>query len=306
MSRLRPTLPGLLAVLLATGFLASPAQVQGQTLRFLSYPAVVNGTFDPDAGTVLTQTVTIRHRGAACVYFVTFSAGQSGSFAARRASSGANFLSYQIYDSMSGRNVLKDLTANPLLSEVLTGSFPASGATWITQNISYTVHLPPGQLPPAGTYSDTIAMEVYVGTPASHGARQQRVSFSLGLTVTAALDVSLVPTGAGFSASSTALTLDFGPLAAGGSRAGDLLVRSNSLNTITVMSQNGGVMKNYQLSVNGSAIALPAGVPRPIATSAPATGFSGTRYGVSVVIGSFGWATEGSYSDVLTIQAAAN
>ncbi len=316
MSRLRPTLPGLLAILLATGFLASPAQIQAQTLRFLSYPAVVNGTFDPDAGTILTQTITIRHRGIACVYFVTFSTGQSGNFTARRASSGANLLSYQIYDSMSGRNVLKDLTANPSLSEVLTGSFPASGTTWITQNISYTVHLPPGQLPPAGTYSDTIAMEVYVGTPASHGARQQRVSFSLGITMTAALDVSLVPTGAGFSASSTALTLDFGPLAAGGSRAGDLVVRSNSLNTITVMSQNGGVLKNpdladtsqvpYQLTVNGTAIALPAGVPRPVATSAPATGFSGTRYGVSVIIGTFGWATEGSYSDVLTIQAAAN
>jgi spore coat protein U-like protein len=297
-------------------WLALPGRLSAQTLRFGSYPATVSGTYSPDAGTVLTQTITIRHRGVACVYFVTFSAGQSGSFAARAARSGANSLSYQIYDSMTSRNVLKDLTANPSLSEVLTGSFAASGTTWTTQNLSYTVHLPAGQLPAAGTYTDTVSMELYVGTPASHGARQQRVTFSLSLVMNAALDVALVATGAPFSASSTSFTFDFGVLAAGGNRAADLVVRSNSLNTITITSANGGVLKNadasdtsqvpYQLLVNGSAITLPAGTPRPIATSAPATGYSGRRYGISAVIGSYGWATEGSYSDVLTIQAAAN
>ena len=93
-------------------------------------------------------------------------------------------------------------------------------------------------------------------------------------------------------------------------------MRSNQLTTITITSANGGMLKNvdigddsevpYQLLVNGAALSLPAGAPQPITTSAPATGYAGTRYGISAVIGSYGWATEGSYADVLTIQAAAN
>jgi spore coat protein U-like protein len=293
-----------------------PGALSAQTLRFGSYPATVSGTYNPDAGNTLTQTITIRHRGIACVYFVTFSPGQSGNFAARAARSGANALPYQIYDSMTSRNVLKDLTANPSLAEVLTGSFAASGTTWTTQNLTYTVHLPAGQLPPAGTYTDTITMDVYVGTPASHGARQQRVTFAISVAMSPSLDVALVATGAPFNSASTAFTFDFGVLSTGGSRGADLVVRANSLNTISITSLNGGVMKNtdpgddsaipYQLLVNGSAIALPAATPRPIASSAPATSFSGNRYGISAVIGSWGWATEGSYSDVLTVQAAAN
>jgi spore coat protein U-like protein len=306
----------LLAALGALALLALPGRLGAQTLRFGSYPAAVSGTHDPDAGLTLTQGITIRHRNAACNFFVTFSAGQSGNFAARAARSGANSLSYQIYDSMTGRNVLKDLSANPPLAEVLAGSFAASGSTWTTQAESFTLLVPSGQLPSPGTYTDSVNMEVYVGTPASHGARQQRVTFTVSIVVGPALDVSLVATGGSFSVSSTSVTFDFGTLSAGGSRAGDLVVRSNALNTITVSSANGGVLKNadpsdtsqvpYQLLVDGTPISLPAATPTPIASSAPATGFAGRRYGISAVIGNYGWATEGTYSDVLTIQAAAN
>jgi spore coat protein U-like protein len=306
----------LLGALGALVLLALPGRLGAQTLRFGSYPATVSGTHDPDAGAALVQTIVIRHRNAACSYFVTFSAGQSGSFAARAVRSGTRTLSYQIYDTMTSRTILKDLTANPSTAEVLTGSFAASGSTWTTQNLTYAVFIPSGQLPAAGTYTDSVNMEVYVGTPASHGARQQRVTFTVSIVVGPALDVSLVATGGSFSRSSTSITFDFGALSAGGSRAADLVVRSNSLNTITVASANGGVLKNadpsdtsqvpYQLLVNGTPISLPAATPTPIASSAPATGFAGTRYGMSAVIGSYGWATEGTYSDVLTIQAAAN
>jgi spore coat protein U-like protein len=319
-ARLLPTARSLLAVLalaaLALAALALPAGLGAQTLRFGSFPATVSGMYDPDAGTTLTQSIVIRHRNAACDYFVTFSAGQSGSFAARAATSGANSLSYQVYDDMTGRNVLKDLSANPSLAEVLSGYFAASGGTWTTQTKTYTVHVPAGQLPPAGTYTDSVQMEVWDGTPASPGTRDQRVTFTISIVVGPALDVALVATGGPFNKASTSVTFDFGTLAAGGTRAADLVVRANSLNTITISSANGGVLKNadpgddsavpYVLRVNGSPLALPAATPVPIASSAPATGFSGTRYAISTVIGTVGWATEGSYSDVLTIQAAAN
>ncbi len=303
-------------VLLALVLLALPGSLGAQTLRFQSYPATVSGTYDPDAGTTLAQAITVRHRNAACDYFVTFSAGQSGSFAARAARSGASSLAYQIYDSMVGRNVLKDLSASPSTAEVLTGSFAASGNTWTTEAQTYTVHLPAGQLPAAGTYTDSVNMEVWDGTPSSPGSRDQRVTFTISIVVGPTLDVALVSTGGAFNEASSSVTFDFGTLSAGGSRAGDLVVRSNSLTTITISSANGGVLKNadpgddsevpYQLLVNGTPLTLPAATPVPLASSAPATGFAGTRYGISAVIQGYGWPTEGTYSDVLTIQAAAN
>ena len=292
-----------------------PAALGAQTLRFGTTPATVSGAYQLDSEVSLPQTIQIRERGAATSYFVTFSAGSSGSFAARTAKSGANVLEYQIYDNITNRNVLKDLTANPALTEVITGSFPASAA-WQTQTKSFTVYLLPGQLPPAGTYTDTITMELYAGTPASHGAVQATNTFGVLITMNAALDIALVATGSPFSVTGTALPLNLGVLAAGGFSSADLVIRANSLNSVTVSSQAGGILKNtdpldtstvpYAFALNGTPVALPAGTPRPIVTSAAATTFAGRRYALSVTVGTAVWPTEGSYSDVLTFQATAN
>ncbi len=300
----------------ALAVLAACSPLQAQTFRFQGTPAAVTGTYLLDSAVSFTRTVTIRHRGAASSYFVTFSAGQSGNFTSRAATSGSSPLYYQVYDSLTNRNVLKDLSANPTSLEVLTGSFADSGNSWTTQTASFVVFLLPDQIPPSGTYADTVAVELYDGTPASHGPRRDSTSFSISVTMNSALDISLVPQGFPFNVASASLPLDFGNLTAGNSRAADLVVRSNWLYTVTVTSQNGGTMKNpdpldtsqvpYTFTVNGTPVALPAGTPQTIVTSAPATPFAGSRYTISVTIGSYGWATEGSYSDLVTIVATAN
>jgi hypothetical protein len=291
-----------------------PAALGAQTLRFGTTPATVSGVYQLDSEVSLPQTMVIRERGAATSYFVTFSTGSSGSFTARTAKNGTKILQYQIYDNITNRNVLKDLSANPSLSEVLSGSFPTSAA-WQTQNQSFTVYLLPGQLPSAAVYTDTITMSLYTGTPASHGAVQATKNFTVSITMNAALDIALVTTGAPFSVSSTSLPLDLGVLSSGSIVGGrDLMIRANSLNTVTVSSLNGGILKNtdltdtstvpYTLVVSGTTYTL--GTPQTVVTSAAATTFSGTRYTLSVTVGTATWPTQGSYSDVLTLQAAAN
>jgi hypothetical protein len=138
-----------------------------QTLRFSVPPTNVTGTYSPDTGITVVSTMTIRHTGAACSYFITFSAGNSGVFTSRTAKTGTNSLNYQIYDTMTNKNVLEDLSANPSSNNVLNGSFAAGPGTQIQTFTSYFIT---NQLPVAGTYTDSITMDIYVGTVSSHGA----------------------------------------------------------------------------------------------------------------------------------------
>ncbi len=305
----------LAALTLALALLAiGAAGAAAQNLRFSVVPAAVTGTLAPDSDVILNQTLSVRGRKITS-WFVTFSQGLYGTFADRRARGAGGYLSYQVYDNAVSRNVLKDLSANPSASEVLAGTFTyATG--WQTQNGPFTVVVPSGQLPAPGAYTDTINLELYAGTPASPGAQQDTASFAVSITVTASLDVSLVATGAPFNIGSISATFDFGALVAGASRGGDILVRSNGPYSITVTSLGGGVLKPADLSdpssvpyaviANGLPVPLAPGIAEPVATGAAATTYAGARYSLSVGIGSYGWATEGAYSDVLTFQATAN
>lgn len=142
--------------------------LSGQQFRLQNVPNRVSGTYTMDAELVIGATFTVQHRGAGSSYFVTFSAGQSGSFDPRFASStGGVTLSYQLYDSSIDRNILKDLSATPAPQEVLSGSFP-DDSKWSVQDLSFVVVVPPGQFPQAGTYEDTITLTLYSGTLGSY------------------------------------------------------------------------------------------------------------------------------------------
>jgi spore coat protein U-like protein len=295
--------------------LALPGLEAKEVLRLLSAPGVVTGTYLPDDGAVITGTISVGHCGPATRYFLTFAAGQSGKFNARLLKSGASQLSYQIYDNPANRNVLKDLSANPSATEVLTGSFPCSSGLQ-QQSLNFTVFLPAGQLPAAGQYRDAVLVELYSGTPRCHGWRRAFFCLSILVAMNTVLEVSLVRPGAPFDNKSTALALDSGILAAGKTLDADLIVRANSRYTISVFSQNGGVLRNpdpgdasrvaYRFTSNGQSWSLPPAAAQPIVSRAAPTPLAGARYALSVVVGEVGWVTEGSYSDVLTFQAAAN
>jgi spore coat protein U-like protein len=172
---------------------AASIPVWGQiTLRFQSTPRNVSGVYVVDSPVVLNQSLSVRHRGAATSYFVTFSAGQSGSFTARAALSAAGGqLLYQIYAAAGSSSILKDLSGYPSISEVLAGSLPASGSF---QRADHTFIIVPGpaQFPLAGTYQDSVTIRLYEGTPASPGLMRASAVMNLKLTMNS-VPVQLTP-----------------------------------------------------------------------------------------------------------------
>jgi hypothetical protein len=284
-----------------------------QNLTFSVPPATVTGTYGPDNGLIVVSTMTIRHTGAACSYFITFSAGNSGVFTSRTATSGANKLNYQIYDNITNKNILENLTANPGQSNVLSGSFASGNATQIQ---TFTSYFAANQLPTSGTYTDSIRMDIYIGTVASHGASVRNRTYAVSITVPTLLDIAIVPTGSPFNVADGSMTFNFGTLSNGESLSADFMVRSNYLNTVKVTSTNGQVLKNtisgdtsqvpYTFAFNSGSVILPAGTPVNVVTSQPATPATGKRYPMSVTIGTVGWQTATTYTDIITFTATSN
>jgi hypothetical protein len=292
-------------------FLLVSVLAGAQTLTFSVPPATVSGTYSPDNGLTVVSTMTIRHTGAACSFFITFSPGNSGTFTTRTAKSGSNGLNYQIYDNLTNNNVLKDLTGSPTQSNVLSGSFATGTATQVQ---TFTSYYATGQLPVSGTYTDSIRMDIYIGTVASHGASVRNRTFSESITVPILLDIAIVPTGAPFNVVNTSMNMNFGTLSNGQTLNADFVVRSNYLNTVTVTSTNGQVMVNgvdpstvpYTFTFNGGGVALPKASPVKVITSQPATPASGRRYPMSATIGSTITASAATYTETITFTATAN
>lgn len=286
-------------------------------------PRINNEAFLLDQEVVISQTISVNHKdktGGAVSFFITFSTGQSGTFTNRELrSAGADVMYYNIYDNNIERNILKDLSANPSNDQVLTGSFTAEEAAvggGTTKDITFTVILDPDQFPLAGTYQDTIEIKLYEGTPAnSSGKPADTETMDISSVMDPVLEMSLLPDGGGFDVSSTSLTLDFGTMYSGSTRSADLRVRSNSTYGAQIRSANGGVMLiqdpndssvvPYLLTVNGNSVNLSSGADQPIADLAGPTGENGDLYDIDVQIQDYGMASEGLYSDILTITVLA-
>jgi len=128
------------------------------------------------------------------------------------------------------------------------------------------------------------------------------------------LDVSIVNTGDPFDPAGIFLTLDFGILVEGANLGCDIVVRSNALFDLSVQSAGKGAMKHsieaekdtvpFTFSFEGSPIVLTGNQAVDVVTGAGPTTTTGLRYAVDVTIEPFGMATEGDYSDSITITVA--
>lgn len=307
-------IPGLifLIILLPTGPL--------EALRFQGLiPSVDSAVFLPDQEVIIPMSITVRKqkKDLTTDYFLTFSTGLYGDFSSRRMESGdGNPMYYNIYDDSVNRNSLKDLTAQPTSSEVLTGTFDISDNS--SQILDFVVILDTDQFPLAGNYFDEVNIELYGGTPENPDSSipDETASMSLSALMNPVMEMSLVPEGGSFNSSSSDLTLDFGILSVGDNRAADLLIRSNSNYSVLLRSANGGIMPiqndpgdisivPYTLNVNGTALDLSSGTDQTAVPSAGPSTENGARYTLGVEILDFGTATEGLYSDVLTITLMA-
>ncbi|MFQ3619716.1 MAG: spore coat protein U domain-containing protein [Spirochaetales bacterium] len=301
----------ILGFLLGIGCLT---QLEAQQLQFQNIPNQINGVYALDTELVLSATFNVRHRGVAAQYFVTLSAGGSGSFETRRATGpGGVTLIYQIYDSATTRNILKDVSANPTYQEVISGSFPQNNS-WTSQENSFVVVVPPGQFPPAGTYTDTITLTLYQGTLNSYTQRAQR-NVQIRITMPSVMELCLVPPGVPFSTGTTTSLLDFGILEEGKNRAIDVVVRSNQVYSLSVLSQYGNALRivdptdtstvPLQVKLNGASLLLPAGQVYGVATSAAPTPYSGVRYAFEFRVDTLDFPTAGEYSCVITFTLQA-
>jgi len=229
----------------------------------------------------------------------------SGSYT-RQMASGANRLNYQLYTTSAMTYPLEAPTT-ATANNAISGT--SSAATGTVIPLSFLFYVPPGQVVAAGTYTDTVTVGVYNAFNSTSPITSTPISITTVVVAAAAL--SIVPTGAGFSAS-TSQTLDFGTLATGQAKACDLLVKKNTGATVTFNSANGGVMKAiptpdtnriaYIFVANGTTLNLASAANLGLPTGVNSTGM---RLPINVTIGDISTAAAGNYQDQVTITVTA-
>jgi spore coat protein U-like protein len=241
-----------------------------------------------------------------CDYFVTFSRGNAPDYN-RYMLKGSDIQAYQLYRAFPYIDVLKDFSDAVTNSDVIANSFPDHAGSM--QNAeSYRAVLATASYRPVGFYSDSVLVRLYEGTLSSYTLRDSTyVSFFYSST--RSIDLSLVSTGAPFDASATSRTLDFGTLYQDEALSFDIVLKTNAGYSVSMSSQNGGMMKHvslagnsvpYSMSVNGVAVGLGAG-NEVVATGSGASSSEGTRVPVLVSIGSLSNSASGDYRDFITI-----
>ena len=283
-------------------------------------PSISNLVYQPDSEILVDQVLSIRHKGDAVSFFITFSAGSSGITASRYMIDGTGaILNYNLFTATAPRTILRDFTDNPSSEQVVTGSFTteegARGGT--TKDYLFTFIVDTDQFPAAGLYSDAVVIELYEGTPESPvpGGPLASVTFNMSMQVGTLTDLALVAPGALFDVTQTALTLNFGTLTAGARSGADLLVRANTPYSVSVASAQGGKMiiddpgdlsvVPYRLSLGGIDVDVSGGGEVPLSALAGPSGQNGDRYPLMLTILEYGMATEGFYSDTLTFTLSA-
>ena len=259
-----------------------------------------------------SQTVnfTVTKRGNDCPYFVTFSKNTPGNDA-RTMASGGDTLKYQIYDTTSLRNVLKDLpSAAP--NEVLTGDFSPSDKL---DQLSFVIAIPPLQIRSPGRYTDSVRVSLYQGTR-SEPTLVQSVVIQISARVAATTRLTLVPSGSAFDPQSVTRSFDFGVLAQDQKLGCDLRVRSNSRYTVSFHSDSAGVLKHalmaapdtvpYTFSADGTVLLLRTGADPTLGASGANLSANGDVHPLAVTIGALGNAAAGNYRDVITITVTAD
>lgn len=256
-----------------------------------------------------TVFVRVRHnKSDACSYFLTFAQGQSGSYDRAMSGPGAADLHYQLYDTPSKSNILKQIP-EATSSEVLAGTFTSTSAE--TQEHSYYFVIPPGQMVKAGDYWDNITVRLYEGTLASYTQRDQS-SFSVEGVVRDALQMCVVGCGAPFDPFAKSRTMAFGTLHTGDWREIDLLVRGNVDYEVLFRSDNNGILARtsghgevpYSLTLNGAAVNLTSGRVTVVPGGLPTT-MDGDRYTLAATIGNVTGAPPGTYQDNIAITVRA-
>lgn len=262
--------------------------------------------FDPATyGQIVT--FDIRHRNDACSFIVTasYTPGPNGE---RHLIGPGGSLDYQLYVDRAMSRVLKDLPG-ATAQEVIVGSAPAGTNT---QQLEFTMSIPPLQVLAAGVYEADVDLSVYEGALGAATLRDQR-----RIRILARIQPTVQFTfaaGTVFDPNQRSARVDFGTMQAGTARDLSLGARANTYYRISLSSENRGTMRHvdptdnsvvpYSLTVDGRVIELNR--PSPTAVDdAPPTDATGRRHGFLFTIGDLGAASAGDYQDVITVTMTA-
>jgi len=263
---------------------------------------------------VLGQTVEgtismwLRHKGPAVDYFVTANAGQhaGGNVQNRRAlSTVGNGLLYQVYDGNG--NILSATNG-------ISGSFPQSTrGGWQETTIEVPLRLLPSEFPPAGEYTDTFALELYIGSSAT-GTPEETEEINLTVIMPEIVELQVGPPGASYGGFGQSYSIYIDPALPGVGDGADLLVLANTGFALEVSSDNGGVLRTggledtlpYRFRFGGSWITIGGTGSLRVTGAEPPTGIGGRSYSFFAEIEFYDTLpAAGAYSDVLNFTIVA-
>lgn len=300
---------GLVLMAPATAFAVGPCALQFGTF--------VNPTMDPPGGydpfasssNVNAQQFTlVKSNGKTCNFFVTFSQGGGTSSGIRSMSGSGGNLNYDFFvDSQMSARLMDVPQAQS--QNVLTGNFSSQKNQ--TKTFTYYSYVPPGQILTAGSYSDSITVSVYEGSVTGSKQLDDTQTISVASSVRSSVNVTFSQGGGAVPFAGTTQTIEFGTLQTGASRSFSLNVQANAPYSLSIQSDNKGVMKNASASANNT-------VPYTMTLNGASLGLGGTvianfgkpsgtaQQNFNVTIGDISQSVSGDYSDSLTLSVTAN
>ena len=264
--------------------------------------------------------VTEGANGAACDYFVTLSAGQSGNFSQRKMSEMTSMLNYNAYVD-SGKSSIFKAPPTAVQSETITGSFPISVTLAQTNTHQFYWTISPQQVVQASgmPYTDgSLTLSLYSGPLILSPTLVATKTITFQTHVDSSVDVSLVESGKPFDISETTQLIDFGNLESGEQRGFDVVVRSNNGYTVTMQSQNRQLLLHqraptiadrvaYSVIFDGGGVDLSTGSPVQVITGTGTTPATGMAFPIEFTVGTItGNEAAGTYSDVINVEVTAN
>jgi spore coat protein U-like protein len=294
----------LLAITTNTFGQANPC---GYQLNLQSFIFTWNGQTQIQTSSFqLTKNAGANGCNVARVYFTK---GQAGSYA-RKIYNGANTLDYNLYNSPSLITPLKEKTDATNQNEFYKLNFQGQNSLIFSVTAQVVLPNPQTTIVPKGTYADTVNVRVYRNNENSHSLE---LSLTTSMLVPAEVNISLLDSGSSFDPGDTTQSMNFGTLVQGESQSFDLRVSSNAGYAITLSSENNGNLKHlsqnslisFALNKSGSPVDLSSSASSPveIAHVNGITPTSGDLLPIQIIIGNPTNKINGSYQDVIIIQA---
>ncbi len=238
-------------------------------------------------------------------------------------------LEYQLYDSITTRNVLKEFTTTRPQDKMIM-IYVGGKTEDFSERTSFDIEVPSGQIVPSGLYKDqSISVELWglldldgtgpkttlTPTDQANMILLDSMTFKLHTNADSSIRAAITERNGAFAFDSLPYKINFGTLDPSEIKEADLIVEATSSYSIDVESWRGNRLKHtkvaeyvdYTFSFNNTIVTLPEGVLTNLVTNAPASFSPGDRYPIDIQIGSvIGFIPAGNYKDILSFTITAN